>query len=147
MAFSLKHTMQACHVRVYLVAAGGLRSQDWPAQLEGLERKLHASKAGWKIVVGHHPPRSNGHHGNTVELLEALEPILQVDLCLQCSQASVPVSLPTLLLDLHSHNTAMTLQCGTVHAVQCTLPLIPLSRLDWTPGSAGDWSASLFCRS
>ena len=62
------------------MAAGGLRSQDWPAQLEGLERKLRASKAGWKIVVGHHPPRSNGHHGNTVELLESLEPVLQVDL-------------------------------------------------------------------
>ena len=62
------------------MAAGGLRSQDWPAQLDGLKQKLRASKAGWKIVAGHHPPRSNGHHGNTVELLDALEPILQVDL-------------------------------------------------------------------
>ena len=58
--------------------AGGLKSQDWGAQLQSLERKLHASKAAWKIVVGHHPPRSNGHHGNTEELLEDLEPLMQV---------------------------------------------------------------------
>lgn len=62
--------------------AGGLTSQDWGAQLSSLERKLHASKAAWKIVIGHHPPRSNGHHGNTVELLGSLEPIMQV--CFWC---------------------------------------------------------------
>ena len=72
------------------VAAGGLRSQNWPAQLKGIERKLRASKAGWKIVVGHHPPRSNGHHGNTVELLEALEPILQVEPCKAPKLLSLP---------------------------------------------------------
>ena len=29
-------------------------------------------------MIGHHPPRSNGHHGNTEELLDSLEPIMQV---------------------------------------------------------------------
>ena len=30
-------------------------------------------------MIGHHPPRSNGHHGNTVELLDSLELIMQVN--------------------------------------------------------------------
>ncbi len=68
--------MQAAHCT--LMSAGGLKSQDWSAQLTSLERKLHASKAAWKIVIGHHPPRSNGHHGNTVDLLDSLEPIMRV---------------------------------------------------------------------
>lgn len=29
-------------------------------------------------AAGHHPPRSNGHHNNTQELLDILEPILEV---------------------------------------------------------------------
>jgi len=28
-------------------------------------------------AAGHHPPRSNGHHNNTHELLELLEPVLE----------------------------------------------------------------------
>jgi hypothetical protein len=58
--------------------AGGLRSQDWRAQLAALRASLLASQAEWKIVVGHHPPRTNGHHNNTVELMQHLEPVLQV---------------------------------------------------------------------
>ena len=103
------------------MAAGGLRSQDWPAQLEGIERKLRASKAGWKIVVGHHPPRSNGHHGNTIELLEALEPILQVDLRSCCTQAFIP-ALPA----THPSWFAST---QPQYAAQATVPLVSLSRM------------------
>ena len=58
--------------------AGGLTSQDPGAQLGRLRQKLRASEAPWKIVIGHHPPRSNGHHGNTEELAELLEPVFQV---------------------------------------------------------------------
>ena len=58
--------------------AGGLRSQDWRAQLAALRESLLASQAEWKIVIGHHPPRTNGHHNNTVELMQHLEPVLQV---------------------------------------------------------------------
>jgi tartrate-resistant acid phosphatase type 5 len=36
------------------------------------------STAKWKIVVGHHPVRSIGHHGDTKELLTHLLPILEV---------------------------------------------------------------------
>ena len=60
------------------MCAGGLREQSWQEQLAGLQASLLASKAEWKIVIGHHPPRSNGHHNNTDELIQHLEPILQV---------------------------------------------------------------------
>ena len=60
------------------MCAGGLREQSWQEQLAGLQASLLASKADWKIVIGHHPPRSNGHHNNTDELIQHLEPVLQV---------------------------------------------------------------------
>lgn len=37
-----------------------------------------ASDACASLAAGHHPPRSNGHHNNTQELLELLEPIMEV---------------------------------------------------------------------
>ncbi|GLJ12412.1 hypothetical protein SUGI_0190460 [Cryptomeria japonica] len=52
-------------------------------QLKGLNNALKVSQATWKIVVGHHPIRSIGEHGDTIELKEQLLPILeanQVDL-------------------------------------------------------------------
>ena len=57
---------------------GGLREQDWQAQLAALEQSLRASQAEWKVIVGHHPPRTNGHHNNTEELMQHLEPLMQV---------------------------------------------------------------------
>jgi acid phosphatase len=46
------------------------------AQGAWLERALAASTARWKIVFGHHPVYSNGHHGNSAGLIESLAPIL-----------------------------------------------------------------------
>jgi len=43
-----------------------------------LEIALKDSTANWKIVVGHHPVRSIGHHGDTQELISQLLPILEV---------------------------------------------------------------------
>ncbi|KAL8153543.1 hypothetical protein V2J09_011303 [Rumex salicifolius] len=45
--------------------------------LNELESALQQSTAKWKIVVGHHAIRSIGHHGDTLELLHRLLPILQ----------------------------------------------------------------------
>ena len=39
---------------------GGILSQSWEAQLLELEARLAASSARTKLVVGHHPVRSNG---------------------------------------------------------------------------------------
>ena len=45
---------------------------------------LKDSTAKWKIVVGHHPIKSDGHHGNTQELVVQLLPILQVQYICFC---------------------------------------------------------------
>ncbi|KAF5945621.1 hypothetical protein HYC85_015849 [Camellia sinensis] len=44
-----------------------------------VDSALSASSARWKIVVGHHTMRSAGQHGNTVELIAKLLPILQAN--------------------------------------------------------------------
>ncbi|CAL0312341.1 unnamed protein product [Lupinus luteus] len=46
---------------------------------QDLEIALKDSIAKWKIVVGHHPVRSIGHHGNTKELNRHLLPILEAN--------------------------------------------------------------------
>ncbi|KAK6127791.1 hypothetical protein DH2020_038500 [Rehmannia glutinosa] len=45
--------------------------------LKDLKSAIRSSNATWKIVVGHHPIRSIGFHGDTKELLHQLLPILQ----------------------------------------------------------------------
>ena len=45
-------------------------------QLAWLKRALSASPADWKIVVGHHPIRSGGHHGGSPALATDIEPLL-----------------------------------------------------------------------
>jgi tartrate-resistant acid phosphatase type 5 len=45
-------------------------------QLVWLERKLAASTAIWKIVIGHHPVYAGGEHGETRELIVLLKPLL-----------------------------------------------------------------------
>lgn len=49
----------------------------YPLQQQWLENQLKASKARWKIVVGHHPAYSTGKHGNNKHLIETLVPILE----------------------------------------------------------------------
>lgn len=45
-------------------------------QLSWLEQSLTASRARWKMVIGHHPIYSGGVHGERTELVEYLLPIL-----------------------------------------------------------------------
>lgn len=52
-------------------------TQDAPKQLAWFKSALTASKAQWKIVVGHHPIYSGGDHGDTKELIENILPLLQ----------------------------------------------------------------------
>jgi len=51
-------------------------TQDVPKQMAWFKRSLAASKAEWKIVVGHHPIYSGGDHGDTAELIESILPLL-----------------------------------------------------------------------
>jgi acid phosphatase len=50
---------------------------DAQEQLAWLERELGASRAAWKIVVGHHPVYSGGTHGNTGRLVNWLAPMFK----------------------------------------------------------------------
>jgi tartrate-resistant acid phosphatase type 5 len=53
-----------------------VRTQDVPQQLAWFKAALAASKAQWKIVVGHHPIYSGGEHGDTRELIKKILPLL-----------------------------------------------------------------------
>jgi acid phosphatase len=52
-------------------------TQDTKKQLAWFKAALAASKAQWKIVVGHHPIFSGGDHGDTLELIHKILPLLQ----------------------------------------------------------------------
>jgi tartrate-resistant acid phosphatase type 5 len=52
-------------------------TQDVPKQLAWFKAALAASKAQWKIVIGHHPIYSGGGHGDMPELIENILPLLQ----------------------------------------------------------------------
>lgn len=55
------------------------REQQLQKQLQDLDQALRNSSAAWKIVVGHHTIRSVGHHGDTVDLLETVLPVLEAN--------------------------------------------------------------------
>jgi len=52
-------------------------TQDVKKQLAWFESALAASRAQWKIVIGHHPIYSGGEHGDTAELVDLILPLLQ----------------------------------------------------------------------
>jgi len=51
--------------------------EDASKQMAWFKDSLAASKADWKIVIGHHPIYSGGEHGDTPELIDTLLPLLQ----------------------------------------------------------------------
>jgi acid phosphatase len=55
---------------------GRLSLPDADTQLAWFKTALAASRADWKIVVGHHPIRSAGRHGGSAVLAARLEPLL-----------------------------------------------------------------------
>jgi acid phosphatase len=56
---------------------GQVATQDVTGQLDWLKAGLAASKAQWKMVIGHHPIYSGGLHGDTPELIETVLPLLR----------------------------------------------------------------------
>lgn len=64
--------------KVHSRIAENVASQDVAAQLAWLDAELAKSAAPWKLVFGHHTIYSGGsEHGNTVELVEQVKPILE----------------------------------------------------------------------
>jgi tartrate-resistant acid phosphatase type 5 len=58
------------------LSRGRVSLPDPEAQLTWLKAALATSRADWKVVVGHHPIRSGGHHGGSAVLAARLEPLL-----------------------------------------------------------------------
>lgn len=58
------------------MARGHVERQDATGQIAWLERELKASRAPWKIVMGHHPVYSGGH-GDSAELVAQVAPLLE----------------------------------------------------------------------
>jgi len=54
-----------------------INSQDPDRQLSWIDSVLSNSNAKWKIVAGHHPVYTGGEHGNSKDLIEKLEPLLE----------------------------------------------------------------------
>ena len=53
------------HTLFYCV--GGILEQSWQANMKELEVRLARSKAKWKIVIGHHPIKSQLQVGDCME--------------------------------------------------------------------------------
>lgn len=51
-------------------------TQDVKRQMTWFKTALAASRAQWKIVIGHHPIYSGGEHGDTPELIADILPLL-----------------------------------------------------------------------
>lgn len=49
----------------------------WTTQLSWLRRQLAASRAPWKVVVGHHPLYSEGFYGDDAGLIARLTPLFK----------------------------------------------------------------------
>jgi tartrate-resistant acid phosphatase type 5 len=98
-------------------------TQDVPKQLAWFKAALAASKAQWKIVIGHHPIYSGGGlfgHGDTEELIENILPLLQ--------EHKVPV-----YFNGHDHNL-QHLQAGPVNMFDSGAGsrVRPVSRTEYT---------------
>lgn len=59
------------------VIRGRLPPHECGAQLAWFEEALAQSRAPWKVVIGHHPIHSGGHHGDARELIAHVKPLLE----------------------------------------------------------------------
>src|SRR5262245_36162197 len=68
-----------CEAQFFVLDTEAIRRKERESteQLRWLEDKLARSQAGWKIVIGHHPVRSNGEHGRITRVADALEPLFE----------------------------------------------------------------------
>lgn len=61
----------------WAINRGGVLQQSWEDQTRELESRLARSKAEWKIVVGHHPIRSNHRPDHKfIDMVDVIEPLL-----------------------------------------------------------------------
>ena len=73
---------------------------------QNLSLALESSEATWKVVVGHHPIRSLGRHGDTTELVKSVLPILEVSL----STLFLSVAILAFRISILSRRTIINVQ-------------------------------------
>jgi len=68
-----------CDVQFFVLDTTPLRLGDHSAdeQMRWFEEKLARSTAHWRIVVGHHPVVSGGHHGGSSRVRNLVEPLFE----------------------------------------------------------------------
>ncbi|HEX3798502.1 MAG TPA: tartrate-resistant acid phosphatase type 5 family protein [Verrucomicrobiae bacterium] len=66
------HSYRVSHSKLGVHVA----EQDVPKQLAWFKEALAASKAQWKIAIGHHPIYSGGEHGDSKDLVRDILPLL-----------------------------------------------------------------------
>lgn len=66
-----------CSVAMGMADFDSLYSSKDRKQYQWLEDNLSTCECRWKVVVGHYPVFSNGHHGDTEELVDDLFPLLK----------------------------------------------------------------------
>lgn len=69
--------IQQYHTTPWASFKEGILSQSWESQVRELESMLARSTAQWKVLIAHHPVRSNGEHGDNAEMLEHVQPMLE----------------------------------------------------------------------
>lgn len=68
--------LKSFHEQVTEMVHGRVAKAETGQQMAWFEDSLATSTASWKLVVGHHPVYSGGHHGDTPELIERVQPLL-----------------------------------------------------------------------
>ena len=102
------------------------------AQKKWLQLALQKSTASWKIVYGHHPIRSYGHHGNNRKLFHELEPLL--------TQHRV-----SFYISGHEHDKQLLRSPSPTHHLICGSGGAPLRRTSAGPLSLFQQSSHGFC--
>jgi acid phosphatase len=117
-------------IRKYRGTVTNTTGQDPHAQLAWLDRALGASKARWKIVIGHHPLYTalGGHGHDQPDMIAAFEPVLR--------RHKIP-----LYINGHDHSMQATAMSGieyvTTGAGSHTYQPGPASRAGYCSGDHG----------
>lgn len=92
--YTFEKNFSGVTVEFFVLDTDALKNGDPTEQVAWFKKALAGSKAHWKIVIGHHPIRSYGSHGEERVMVKSIKPLLdqygvQVFLCghehdLQC---------------------------------------------------------------
>ncbi|MBS1538672.1 MAG: metallophosphoesterase [Bacteroidetes bacterium] len=74
--FKFTKEIDSFAIEFFILDTDSMKQGKADEQLTWLEQELSQSKAHWKIVIGHHPIRSYGAHGEEKVMLQSVRPLL-----------------------------------------------------------------------